>query len=146
MRSVLAVVLGFILGGVFNMAMVTVSTAAYPLPEGVDPNDFEAFQAHVQANGLPTGAFLIVLLAHAGGSLVSGLVCGFIAKRRWYLAALGLGAFWTAGGIYMLTQLPAPIWFAVVDTVLYIPAALFGVHLAGTLAQGNSAPNETATA
>ena len=83
-RKILAVVIGLVAGGIFNMALVQVSNMLYPLPEGVDPNNFEQFRAHVEANGLATGALLIVLVAHAGGSLVSGLVCGLIAKKAWY--------------------------------------------------------------
>jgi hypothetical protein len=36
-RKILAVLVGAIAGGVFNMALVTVSQAMYPLPEGLDP-------------------------------------------------------------------------------------------------------------
>ena len=114
-RKILAVLVGVVAGGAFNMALVTVSHAAYPLPEGLDPNDFDAFRAHVEANGMPTGALVIVLVAHAGGSFVSGFVCGLIAMRSWYLAAAMLGLLWTCGGIAMLMMLPAPTWFAVAD-------------------------------
>ena len=62
-RKILAFLLGGIAGGVFNMALVTVSHAVYPLPEGLDPNDFEELRAHVEANGMPTGAMIIVLVA-----------------------------------------------------------------------------------
>ncbi len=58
-RKILACLLGGIAGGAFNMALVTVSHALYPLPEGIDPNDFEAFRAHVEANGMPTGAMIM---------------------------------------------------------------------------------------
>ena len=129
MRKILAFLLGGFAGGVFNMALVSVSHAVYPLPEGVDPNDFEVFRAYVEAHGLPTGALLMVLAAHAGGSFVSGCVCGLIAKRPWYLAAAMLGILWTCGGVAMLMMLPAPTWFAVADVVLYVPAALLGVKL-----------------
>ena len=98
-RKILAVVLGIVAGSVFNMAVVTLSQAVYPLPEGLDPHDFEAFKAHVEANGLPTGALIMVLVAHAGGSFVSGFVCGLIASRSWYIAAVALGLLWTCGGI-----------------------------------------------
>jgi hypothetical protein len=137
-RGILAVVLGVIAGGVFNMALVTLSNAVYPLPEGVDPNDFAAFRSHVEAHGLPTGALLIVLAAHAGGSFVSGFVCGLIARRPWYLAATILGVLWTCGGIAMLMMLPAPTWFAIADVVLYIPAALLGVKLGGAMTSRSS--------
>jgi hypothetical protein len=132
-RKILAIVLGVISGGVFNMALVSVSHRIYPLPKGLDPNDFEAFRAHVEANGLPTGALVIVLLAHAGGSFVSGFVCGLIAARPWYLAATILGILWTCGGVAMLMMLPAPKWFAVADVLLYVPAALLGAKLGGML-------------
>jgi len=138
-RKILAVLLGWIAGSVFNMALVTVSEAMYPLPEGLDPNDFEAFRAHVAANGMPTGALLIVLVAHAGGSLVSGFVCGLIAKRSWYVAGIILGILWTCGGVAMLMMLPAPTWFAVADVLLYVPAALLGVKLGAELS-GRSPP------
>ena len=89
LRKILAVVLGVVAGSVFNMAIVTLSNAVYPLPAGLDPNDFEAFKAHVETHGLPTGALIMVLVAHAGGSFVSGFVCGLIAARSWYAAAVG---------------------------------------------------------
>jgi hypothetical protein len=142
-RKILAVVLGFVAGSAFNMAMVTASSAVYPLPEGIDPNDFDAFKAHVEAHGLATGALLMVLVAHAGGSLVSGFVCGLIAMRSWYAAAIGLGILWMCGGIAMLMMLPAPTWFAVADVVLYIPAALLGVRLGGALTGRSSPPVPT---
>jgi hypothetical protein len=142
-RKILAVVLGAISGGVFNMALVTVSNAVYPLPKGIGPNDFEAFKAHVAANGLATGALIIVLVAHAGGSFVSGFVCGLIAMRPWYLAATILGILWLCGGVAMLMMLPAPIWFAVADVLLYVPAALLGVKVGAALSGRRSAPVAT---
>ena len=138
-RKIFAVILGIIAGGVFNMALINVSNVVYPLPEGVDPNDFESFRAHVEANGLPTGALLIVLMAHAGGSFVGGAAVGLIAMRPWYVAAAIIGVLWMCGGIAMLIMLPAPIWFAIADIVLYVPAALLGVKLGGTLTQPSPA-------
>lgn len=132
-RKVLAVVLALFLGGVFNMNLVTVSQNVYPFPENVDPNDLESLKTYVEANGMATGALLIVLAAHAGGSLVSGLICGIIAKRVWIAAAVGMGIFWMCGGLTMLSILPSPVWFAVADTLLYVPAAIVGVMVGGQL-------------
>jgi hypothetical protein len=126
------------------MAMVVASSAVYPLPVGIDPNHFDAVNTHVTAHGWPTGALIMVLVAHAGGSLVSGFVCGLIAMRPWYAAAIGLGILWTCGGIAMLRMLPAPIWFAVTDVALYIPAALLGVRLGGALTGRSTPPVPTA--
>jgi hypothetical protein len=133
LRKILAVAIGWVAGSVFNMAIVMVSNAVYPLPDGVDPNDMDAIRTHLQTHGMATGALILVLVAHIGGSFVSGLVCGLIARRAWYLAAVCLGILWTCGGVTMLMLLPAPTWFAVADTALYIPAALIGVALGGGL-------------
>jgi hypothetical protein len=142
-RNILAVVIGLFVGGAFNMALIEVSHSLYPLPEGLDPNDSEAFRAHLEANPMPIGALLVVLAAHAGGSLVSGFACGMIAMRSWYRAAMGLGAFWTCGGIFMLFLLPSPVWFAVTDLLLYVPAALLGVKLGGALMDRSDPSLET---
>ncbi|QEG00239.1 hypothetical protein Mal15_43090 [Stieleria maiorica] len=144
-RNVVAIVAGLVAGSMFNMALVSVSHVVYPLPDGIDSNDFEAFRTYVEDSGMPTGALLIVLAAHAGGSFVSGLVCGLIAKRNWYIAAGAMGILWMCGGISMLMMLPAPMWFAVVDTILYIPAALLGVKLGGVRNGEVHQPPATAT-
>jgi len=72
---------------------------------------------------------------------VSGFVCGLIAMRSWYVAAGLLGLLWMCGGIAMLMMLPAPVWFAVADVVLYIPAALLGVKFGGALTSRNVTPD-----
>ena len=143
LRKILAIVLGIVIGSVVNMAFIQLSHSAYPLPEGVDPNDFEAFKAYVEAHGLPTGALLIVLVAHAGGSFASGFVCGAIVRKPWYLAAALLGILWTVGGVAMLLMLPSPTWFAVTDVALYVPAALFGTWAGGKLIGGHPSPATT---
>ena len=130
-RKILAVVVGIVAGSIVNMAIVTLSNNLYPYPETVDPNDFDAVRAHIEANGMAMGAMLLILAAHSIGSLASGLVCGLIAKRPWYAAAIGLGLLWTAGGIAMLMILPAPLWFQITDVVLYVPAAILGVMIGG---------------
>jgi len=97
----------------------------------------------VAANGLATGVLFIVLVANAGGSFVSGFVCGLIAMRELYLAATMFGILWTCGGLAMLMMLPAPLWFAIADILLYVPTALLGVKLGGTLTGRKSSPAAT---
>lgn len=145
-RKILAVVFALLAGSAFNMAFIAVSNTVYPLPDHVDPNDAEALKAYVEEHGMPTGALLIVLFAHAGGSLVSGLVVTLVAREPWLVAAAVLGGIWTCGGIMMLILIPAPAWFAVADVVLYIPAALGGARLAaGFLPQAADGSNPITT-
>lgn len=142
-RNILAILIGLVAGGVLNMAIVSASHAVYPLPDDVDPNNLKEFQAHIEAHGLPTGALLMVLAAHAGGSFASGFVCGLIARRPWYAAAIGLGILWTCGGVAALMMLPSPLWFAIADLVLYIPAAVLGVRWGAALRGQTSNPLAT---
>jgi hypothetical protein len=141
LRRVIAVIAGLIAGGTFNMILVTVSQAIYPYPESVDSSDFAQVREYLETNPLPLGALMIVLVAHAGGSLVSALVCGLIVKKNWVLAAIGLGLWWTLGGVAAVFLIPAPIWFAIVDIALYVPAALLGMLVAAKIVGG--APKET---
>ena len=132
-RKITAIVVGIIAGMIFNMSFVIISNVAYPLPDDIDQNDWDAQVEYRKENGWPMGALVLVLIAHAGGSLASGIVCGLIAMRNWTAAGLGLGIFFTLGGITMLFLLPAPTWFAITDIVLYIPAAIVGVMIGGAL-------------
>jgi len=141
-RNILAVVLGLLAGGLFNMALVSLNQILYPFPASVDPHNLDSLRAHIQAHGWPLGALLIVLVAHAGGSFVSGLVLGLIARRPWYLAATILGVLWLCGGVAALSMIPGPLWFAVADVLLYVPAALLGAKLGGSLTSRADPPSQ----
>ena len=47
LRNILAFVLGVILGGVVNMAIVIFVSPLVPLPEGVIPDDMESIKANI---------------------------------------------------------------------------------------------------
>jgi len=126
-RYILGVVCGVVAGSVFNMAVIVVSWALYPLPEGTNTSDTEAMKPYIQS--LPTTAFLIVLVAHAGGALVGGLIAALIGKRAPLLLGAIVGAFFLLGGIMNAMSLPAPLWFVVVDLVAYIPCGILGARL-----------------
>lgn len=63
-RCILAVIVGAVVGIVFNWGVITLSHVIYPLHEGMDPSDMEAMGAYIAS--LPVPAFLLILVAHAG--------------------------------------------------------------------------------
>lgn len=130
LRNVIGLIVGIFAGGAFNMAIITLSQSLYPPPEGMTPSDFEAFKAYVQS--LPPAAFLLVLLAHAGGAMVGGFVAGGIAMNRHLLLGALVGAFFLAGGLFYVMQIPSPVWFAIADTLLYLPCGVLGAYMART--------------
>ncbi|MBX3412966.1 MAG: hypothetical protein KF708_09785 [Pirellulales bacterium] len=137
MREHILAVLGGAMAGVLGVAIVeALSSLVYPLPVGLDTNDREAMKAHLA--GLPPGAFLLVLAAHATGSFVGGAVSALIARRRAYDKALIVGLLLMVAGILTLVSLPHPIWFALADVALYVPFAFLGCSVAGSLVERRS--------
>lgn len=132
LRSLLAVLLGVILGSVANMALVLVSPHVIPPPAGVDVNNVESMRASIHL--FEPKHFLFPFLAHAVGTLVGATVAGLIAANRRHVFALGIGAFFLLGGIAACFMIPAPKWFVAVDLLFaYMPMAWLGGRLAGHL-------------
>ena len=128
LRNILALIAGWIVGSVVNMALVQVGHMVYPL-EGVDLNDMNALAEIMPSLG--SKYFLFPFLAHALGTMVGAAIAGMIAvshKMKW---ALGVGIFFLAGGILVNYMIPGPTWFTVLDIVVaYIPMAWIGGRIA----------------
>lgn len=127
-RCIVGVIGGAIAGSVFNMAVILLSWAVYPPPAGANLSDPATMSAHVQS--LPLPAFLIILVAHAGGALVGGLVAALIARRAQSVLGAIVGGFFLLGGIMNALSIPAPLWFVIVDLVSYVPCGVVGARLA----------------
>ena len=130
-RKVLAILAGLMIGSLFNWTLIKICDLIYGPKGGVDFSDQAAMRAYISS--LPVAALLLVLAAHGGGSFVGGAVCAAVARQRWILGATLVGAPFLLGGIMMLRTVPAPIWFAVVDVLLYVPLAILGCAAASSL-------------
>ena len=62
MRDIIAVLVGWVVGMVANIAFGFLNVTLYPMPDGVTFDDKEGFAAYIET--LPMTAFLIVLVAH----------------------------------------------------------------------------------
>ena len=73
--------------------------------------------------------FIFPFLAHALGTFSGALITLFISKsREFYLAIIVSGVF-LLGGVSMVVQLNAPLWFNALDLIgAYIPMG-FGAYL-----------------
>src|SRR5262245_1013866 len=126
-RCIVAVICGLIVGSVFNMAVILLSWAIYRPPEGADMSNPETLKAYIES--LPLPGFLLVLVAHAGGALVGGFVAARIAGRSAMVLGAIVGSFFLLGGVINLMSIPRPVWFAIVDVVLYLPCGILGARL-----------------
>jgi hypothetical protein len=127
-RCILAVIAGLVAGSVFNMAVIMLAWAIYPPSAGADMKNPEILKEYVQT--LPTPGFWLVLVAHAGGALVGGLIAGLISRRSPLFLGAIVGEFFLLGGIINVLDIPAPRWFAIVDLMSYVPCGMIGARLA----------------
>ena len=131
-KNILAVVLGLLLGGLVNFAIIMVSGMIIPPPEGVNPADMESIKAAMEAGLYEMHHFILPFLAHAIGTLIGALLAAKIAASHKMIFAIVIGAFFLIGGITNVMMLPSPMWFNVLDIVVaYIPMAFIGAKLGG---------------
>lgn len=129
-RNILAVIAGLVIGGLVNMALITVSSSVIPPPAGVDMTTAEGLQAGMHL--LESKHFVFPFLAHALGTLAGALAAALIAASHKMKFALGIGVFFLLGGIVASFMIPAPIWFKALDIIAaYIPMAWIGGKIGG---------------
>ncbi|ACB74357.1 hypothetical protein [Opitutus terrae] len=126
--NVLALLLGFLIGGCVNMGLVMLGPQVIPAPAGVDVNSVESMQAN--AHLFEAKHFLFPFLAHALGTLAGALAAYLIAATRKPLFAYAIGVLTLAGGIAAAFMIPAPAWFIAADLLLaYLPMTWLAVRL-----------------
>lgn len=108
MRNALAVLAGMVVGGVFNMAVVTGNSALYTPPQGADLSDPAQFAAYIGT--LPAAAFLIVMTAHLGQAFLGGGVAARLATSHATAMAMIVGGLTMLACVANLVVLPAPAW------------------------------------
>jgi hypothetical protein len=126
-RSVLAVLAGLIAGSVLIAAIEGVSSLIYPLPSGLDPNDYDALRRYVDE--LPVGAFLFVLAAWAVGSFAGGWIAARLAGRAALAHGLIVGVFFLAAGLVNLLMIPHPVWMWVGGIAVLAGGGYVGARL-----------------
>ena len=139
LRNIAAVLLGFILGSIVNMALITVSPHVIPPPPGVDVSNVASMKASMHL--YQAKHFLFPFLAHAAGTLVGALVALVVAGSRRDLCAYVVGLLFLAGGITACFLIPAPAWFMALDLVAaYLPMAWLATRLGQRLTVPSPAP------
>jgi len=127
-RTLVAVVVGVLIGGVLVAAIEALSMRAFPVPVGFDAaNPASVRELMLQ---IPLGALILVLLAWSVGAFGGGWTGARIAPRSYLLVGLIVGlALWCAG-LVTLILVPHPLWFWFPALLLPIPFALLGARIA----------------
>jgi len=123
LRNVGALVVGVVVGGAWNMALLMLNTKfLFPMEEGTDMQDPEQMKAYVAT--LPAMAFLTVLGAHVGQAGVGGWIAARLGASRPMLLAGIVGVLTAAGATYNQITLEGPAWMWV-DVPLILIAAWY---------------------
>jgi hypothetical protein len=119
-KSGLAVLAGIFVGGIVNFGIIILSSSIIPPPNGVDVSNIESIKTNIHL--YKPIHFLFPFLAHALGTF-SGTVLAIKISKQTKIAYMVALVFLYAG-ISMITQVPSPMWFTVLDLGLaYIPMA-----------------------
>lgn len=138
LRNVFGCIVGVILGGSVNMALILLGPSIIPPPAGVDVTNPEALSNSIHLFELKH--FVFPFLAHALGTFSGGLAAFLIAASHKAVIAYFVGAFFLAGGIAASFMIPAPIWFLMLDLVgAYLPMAWLSTRIGARIAQGSTA-------
>jgi hypothetical protein len=132
LRSVLAVIVGAIVGGVVTFIVELPGIFLYPPPEGVDYQDAAAMTAWMKT--LPAQAMALVLAAWTIGAFAGAFTAAKIARSGKMVVAVIVSLISLAAAAYYIQAYEHPSWMWV--SVALLPLA--GL-LGGTLARGRAA-------
>jgi hypothetical protein len=143
LRNVLAVIAGIAVGGVVNMAIITLSPWLIPPPAGVDVSSAEGLSKAMHL--FEPRHFIMPFLAHAFGTLAGALAAYLIAATYKAPIAYVIGALFLCGGVAASFMIPAPTWFIALDLLAaYLPMAWLGIQIGARMKQGKTAARERA--
>ncbi len=127
-RTILAVIVGVLVGGALNMLLVEFGPHVVPPPAGVDVRDLDSIAASIDR--FRPAHFVFPFLAHALGTFAGALTANLLAARHRRVAAWVVAALFFGGGIAAAIMIPAPGWFIAADLALaYAPMALLAIAL-----------------
>jgi hypothetical protein len=139
LRSISAILMGFITGFVVIVGCEFANLRLFPLPAGIDPEDSAAMNAALAA--MPAKAMILVLVGWAIGTIGASFMAARFAGQFKSLHGLLMGLIFLGGAIMTMRQTHHPLWFWILGIAIFFPAAIIGTSLA-TPRQGASAPNK----
>ena len=122
LKNIGIITFGIIIGMIINMGLIILGGMII-----VPTYNFEP----MNAVNWDLKYFIFPFLAHTMGTFSGAFIVSKLSKKTNIILPLIVGFYFLLGGIYMMTILPTPIWFILLDiTGGYIPMALLGWKLA----------------
>ena len=117
-KNIGIIILGIIIGMIVNMSLIILGGKIFTPTENLEP---------MNAINWDLKYFIFPFLAHSVGTLSGAFIVSKLSKKSHIIFPLIVGLYFLSGGIYMVTILPAPMWFILLDLIIcYIPMSLIG--------------------
>lgn len=127
-KRIIFVIIGVVVASGVVALVEALSHQIYPVPEGIAPDNIEAYKDYI-FNQMPIGAMLFVVLAHFLGSFAGSFLTAKLSKDKPNTGII-VGAVLMLFGLILAFYLPHPLWMMILDLACYLPAAYLGVKLA----------------
>ena len=128
LRSLLAILVGIVVGALVNGALITLGPSIVPPPAGVNVNDAESLAKGIHL--FEPRHFAMPFLAHALGTFFGALIAYLVAENHKVRFAWTIGVIFLLGGIAASYMIPAPAWFIALDLIAaYLPMAWLAIRL-----------------
>jgi uncharacterized membrane-anchored protein len=137
LRSITAILVGFVTGFVVIVACEYANIKMFPLPADTNPADPASMNAAFAA--MPAKALALVLLGWAIGTFGASFVATRLAPQFKALHGMILGLIFLGGAIMNMREVHHPLWFWIVGILLFFPAAYTGSSLALNSGTGTNA-------
>lgn len=126
-RTVLGMLAGLVTMWLAITGLHMLGHALYPPPPGLDPGNAADVPQIVAA--MPTGAFVMLVLAWTLGAFAGAAVAARIAFHA-NAAAIAIGLVVMTGVVAMIVMVPEhPTWVAALGLLLPVPVALLAARL-----------------
>jgi len=126
--SILAVLVGLFAGAFINGGIINISGDIIAPPPGANLKTMEGLIDAMKI--MEPKHFIMPFLAHALGTFFGAMLCTLLARSYQLILALSIGLAFFIGGFMMVFQLPAPLWFDLIDLIFaYFPMAWLGYRV-----------------
>ena len=128
LRSILAVLAGFLVMGITVAAVQWLGHSIFPPPPGIDPTDHDAMVALI--SNMPVMALAFVLIAYAFGTFLGAYTAATISLAHKRGVALVIATLMLALIALNFSMIPHPVWMVVLGVLIPFPFALVAWKLA----------------
>ena len=126
--NIVAVLIGLFIGAFINGGIISISGDIIPPPPGANLKTMEGLIDAMRI--MEPKHFIMPFLAHALGTFFGAVLCTLLARSYQMILALSIGLAFFIGGFMMVFQLPAPLWFDLIDLIFaYFPMAWLGYKI-----------------